>query len=190
VKTERPYRQRQRAAQAQANTERIMEAALELYAERPFDQLTLASVAERAGVGVQTVIRRVQTKDGLVRAVREWIVPQVEAARGEPTPDPDAIAAALQRQYERWGAVSDRTLRQEDTSPALADSARGGRAAHRAWLDAAFPTASPDVIAALIGVCGVELWLVLRRDGGLTAEQTRETVAHLIRSVLLRPKDH
>jgi hypothetical protein len=36
----------------------------------------------------------------------------------------------------------------------------------------------------LIGLCGVELWLVLRRDGGLTAEQTRETVAHLIRSVL------
>jgi AcrR family transcriptional regulator len=187
MKTGRPYRQRQRAAAAQANTERVMEAALELYEERPFDQITLAAVAERAGVGVQTVIRRVQTKDGLVRAVREWIAAQVEEARGEPVSDPDAIAAALQRQYERWGAASARTLRQEDSSPALAESARGGRRAHREWLEAAFPDASPQTIAGLIGVCGVELWLVLRNDGGLTAGQTRETVAHLIRS--LQDKD-
>lgn len=188
VKTARPYRQQRRAAAAQANTERIRDAALELFVERPFDQITLAAVAERAGVGVQTVIRRAGTKDGLARSVREWIASQVEAARGEPTADPDAIAAALERQYERWGAVTDRTLRQEDTSPALAESARGGRAAHRAWLEAAFPDASESTIAALIGVCGVELWLVLRRDGGLTAEQTRDTVAQLIRS--LRPQDH
>lgn len=164
-----------------------MDAALALYEERPFEQITLAAVADRAGVGVQTVIRRVQTKDGLVRAVREWIAAQVEEARGEPTSDPDAIAAALQRQYERWGAASARTLHQEDSSPSLAESARGGRAAHRAWLEAAFPAAPPGTIGALIGVCGVELWLVLRNDGGLTPDQACETVAHLIRS--LQDKD-
>jgi AcrR family transcriptional regulator len=180
----RPYRQTQRAAAAQANTERILEAALELYVERPFDQITLAAVAERAGVGVQTVIRRAGNKDGLVRAVGEWLGPQVEEIRGRPTSDPDELAAQLERHYERFGAIIDRTLRQEDTSPQLAESARGGRAAHRAWLEAAFPDLPPRTIAALIGVCGVELWLVLRRDGGLTADEARETVAQLIRSLL------
>ena len=45
-----------------------MEAAVAAFEAKPFDQITLAEVAERAGVGVQTLIRRVQTKDGLVRA--------------------------------------------------------------------------------------------------------------------------
>jgi AcrR family transcriptional regulator len=188
MKLARPYRQTQRAAAAGANTERIMEATLELYVERPFDQITLAAVAERAGVGVQTVIRRAGTKDGLVRAVRAWIAQQIEDARGEPESDPDALAASLMRHYERWGAVTARTLQQEDVSPALAESARGGREAHREWLQEAFPNASPDLIAGLIGVCGVELWNVLRRDGGLTAEETRDTVAHLIRSLLSKDR--
>jgi len=118
----RAYVQRDRARAAQANTERILEAALELFAEQPFDRITLAEVADRAGVGVQTVVRRVGTKDGLVRAVNGWVLPQVGAARGDPvSPDPEHVAAAVARQYERWGALIDRTLRQEDVSPALAE---------------------------------------------------------------------
>src|SRR5262249_12288399 len=147
----RPYRQTQRAVAAQANTERIIQAALELFIERPFDQLTLAAVAERAGVGVQTVIRRVQTKAGLLRGVREGLTPRVEAPRGTPSSDPDALAAQLEAHYEAFGALIDRTLRQEDTSPQLADGARLGREAHRAWLEAAFPDLPPQKIAALIG---------------------------------------
>ena len=79
----RTYVQRDRAKAAEANTRRIYEAGLALFTERPFDQITLGAVAERAGVGLQTVIRRVGTKDGLVRAVGTWMVPQISAARGE-----------------------------------------------------------------------------------------------------------
>lgn len=189
----RPYRQQRRAAAAEANTERIMRAALELFRERPFEQITLAAVAERAGVGVQTVIRRVGSKDGLVRAAHEWIVPQVLADRGTPaSADPDEVAAALERHYERWGDLSERTLKQEEASPAIADNAAAGRRGHRAWLEAAFagplsrlgPDAREEATGRLVGVCGLELWLVLRRDGGLSAEQARTTVARLIASVL------
>src|SRR3954451_822905 len=99
--TPRRYRQRRRAEAAEANTERIMEAALDLFVERPLDQITLAAVAERAGVGLQTLIRRVGTKDGLARAVNAWTVPQIEATRGEPvTSDPCEVATALARHYE------------------------------------------------------------------------------------------
>src|SRR5215212_5939124 len=135
----RRYRQRRRAQAAEANTERIMQAALDLFVEKPLDQITLAEVAARAGVGLQTLIRRVGTKDGLSRAVNEWVLPQVEATRGESaSSDPREVAAALARHYERWGASTDRMLRQEDTSPALAEAAAGGRRAHRAWVEAAF----------------------------------------------------
>jgi hypothetical protein len=40
------------------------------------------------------------------------------------------------------------------------------------------------VRAQLIAVCGVELWLVLRRDVGLSADETRDTVADLIRKII------
>jgi len=189
----RAYVQRDRARAAQANTERILEAALELFAEQPFDRITLAEVADRAGVGVQTVVRRVGTKDGLVRAVNGWVLPQVGAARGDPvSPDPEHVAAAVARQYERWGALIDRTLRQEDVSPALAEGADGGRRAHREWIDAAFadelralpPARRRRLRAQLVAVCGVELWHVLRRDEGLSAAAARAAVADLIAACL------
>ena len=186
----RPYRQRRRAEAAEARTEAIREAALDAFMAKPFDQITLADVAERAGVGVQTLIRRVQNKDGLVRLVNEWVAAAIGEARGEPdSSDPAVVAAALERQYEGFGALIDRSLRQEEASPALAANAQGGRRAHREWIEAAFAAEiahhGPQLTGQLVGLCGVELWLTLRRDGGLTADQTRETVAHLIRSVLL-----
>jgi AcrR family transcriptional regulator len=195
MKTDGPraYVQRDRARAAAANTERILAAALELFAEQPFDHITLGQVAERAGVGVQTVIRRVGTKDGLVRAVNEWVLPQIGAARGEPvSSDPATVAAAVARQYERWGALIDRSTRQEDVSPALAEGAEGGRRAHRAWIDAAFaaelralsPAARRRLRAQLVAVCGVELWHVLRRDEGLSATAARAAVSELIAACL------
>ena len=181
----RPYRQRRRAAAAEANTERILEAAHALFEEQPWEQITFAAVAERAGVGTQTIIRRFGTKDGLARAVNAWVVPQVEAMRDVPVGAPPAdVAAALERHYERWGESIDRTLRQQDASPALAEAAAGGRAAHRDWVGRVVPGASPDTIGRLIGICGVELWLVLRRDGGLSPGAARAAVAHLIAATL------
>jgi AcrR family transcriptional regulator len=185
----RPYRQQQRAARAEANTERILQAGFDLFLERPLDQITLAAVADRAGVGLQTLIRRVGTKEGLIRAVNEWAGPQVAADRGAPTSaDPSAVAAAIARHYERWGEATDRTLRQSDASPALAENAAGGRRAHREWIDAAFhdflapldAEARRRLRARLVAVCGVELWLVLRRDEGLSVPEARDVVADLI----------
>jgi AcrR family transcriptional regulator len=184
----RTYRQGRRAEAAQANTERIMAAAVELYVEKPFDQITLADVAERAGVGLQTLIRRVHTKDGLVQAVNEWMGGRIGDARGEPeSSEPAMVAAALERQYETWGAFIDRTLRQEER---FAEGAAVGRRFHAEWVERAFAGAlaaseEPDLLRAqLIGVCGVELWLVLRRDAGLSAAQTRDAVARLIERLL------
>jgi hypothetical protein len=44
-----------------------------------------------------------------------------------------------------------------------------------------------DRLARLIGVCGVELWLVLRRDGGLSVAAARAAVADLIAACLANP---
>jgi AcrR family transcriptional regulator len=190
----RTYVQRERARAAQANTERIMQAALDLFVERPFDQITLGAVAERAGVGLQTVIRRVGTKDGLVRATGAWVDPQIQESRGAPPEgdDPHAVAHAIARQYERWGELTDRTLRQEDASPALGEMAEIGRRNHRAWIESTFArrldalpaTERHALRARLVGVTGIELWQVLRRVEGLPVEEATRAVAELIEACL------
>jgi AcrR family transcriptional regulator len=189
----RPYVQRDRAKAAHANTERILQAAVELFVERPFDQITLASVAERAGVGLQTVIRRVGTKDGLIRAAGAWTDPKIQESRGEPPAGgPRPVAEAVAAQSERWGDLVARLLRQEDASPALAEMAELGRSNHRAWIEAVFaerleglePERRHALRARLVGVTGIELWQVLRRVEGLSADGATDAVADLIAACL------
>jgi AcrR family transcriptional regulator len=190
---QRTYHQTARAEAAAQRTERILTAALELFVERPFDQITLAAVAERAEVGLQTVIRRVGTKDGLVAAVTEWAAGEVARDRGAPTdPDPEVVAARIAHQYDRWAEVTDRTMRQADSSPALAASAAGGRRAHREWIEKTFsaplsglPLAQRKrLLASLAAICGVEVWLVLTRDHGLSTAEARTAMAELISAAL------
>jgi AcrR family transcriptional regulator len=196
----RAYQQVARADAAADKTQRIIEAGLELFVERPFDQVTLNAVAERAGVGLQTLIRRAGTKDGLAKLVSDWVGPQVAADLGEPSSaDPALVAGAFARHYERWALVTERTLTQAEVSPTMAAYAEGGRRAHRQWVATAFASVLDDlprvrrtqVQARLVAVTGVELWLVLRRDEGLSLHDTTSAVADLISGVLslLIPKE-
>lgn len=188
----RTYRQTARADAAAERTERIMRAGMELFLERPYDQITLAVVAERAGVGLQTLIRRVGTKDGLADAVNAWLAPQILHARGEPTAEPAAVAATMARHNERWGPLIMRTLQQEDVAPALAASAAAGRRAHHDWIAACFaptlahlPAASRrQLTARLTAVCGTELWTVLTRHEGLSAAEAETAIHDLITATL------
>ena len=60
-----------RAEAAAATAERILDAAVEIFWERPTDQISLDGVAARAAVWEQTVIPRLGGKGGLVSAAAE-----------------------------------------------------------------------------------------------------------------------
>ncbi|HUQ56399.1 TetR/AcrR family transcriptional regulator [Lentzea sp.] len=81
--SERPLRR-----DAQANRQRVVEAAREVFASRG-SSATLDEVAQRAGVGVGTVYRRFPTRELLLRAALEERLEQhataVEAALHAPT---------------------------------------------------------------------------------------------------------
>ncbi|HET8588834.1 MAG TPA: TetR/AcrR family transcriptional regulator [Nakamurella sp.] len=190
---QRPYRQRARARAADERTERIMRAADELFREVPFEQLTLAAVAERAGVGLQTLIRRVGTKDGLVRAAMQHGAPQLQRFRGQiPPPDPERVAAIVCEQYEQMGETIDRMIRQEDSSPALKEAVAAGRASHADWVQRTFAPVLAErpaddrkgLRARLIAVTGVEVYLVIRRDCGLDPDHARRAVTALLADTL------
>ena len=61
----RTYRMGARAEAAAETGRKILRATMESYRERFYDQVSLEDIAERAGVTVQTILRRYSCKDDL-----------------------------------------------------------------------------------------------------------------------------
>lgn len=192
----RPYVMDQRARAAAATGERILDAATELFAELPYPQLTLAAVAARAGVTVQTVIRRFGDKEGLIAAGTARAMPQVMTQRGEaPVGDLTGAVENLVEHYEQAGPIALRLLAEEAASPTLAAIAADGRAYHRAWCERVFaPTLercpAPDRVrrrAQLVAVCDVYTWKLLRHDAGLSRDQVTVALRELLAPLLDHP---
>jgi AcrR family transcriptional regulator len=184
----RSYRMTNRAEAASATAERILDAATELFWERPTDQIVLRDVAERAGVTVQTVIRKYGGKDGVLEAAFERARSRTDEERAATPGDIEGAIEILLEHYERQGANVLRLLAEEHTSPTLARYVEEGRVLHRAWCRTVFgPTLEPlsgvareRRLAQLVAVCDVYTWKLLRLDAGLSRRQTQIALHELL----------
>src|SRR6476619_6918033 len=108
IDMKRAYRQVARAESAAATGERILDAAIEVCWELPGDQLSLDEVARRAGVTVQTVIRRFGGRDGLLAAAGEREAGRIRDQRDQaPVGD---VATAVRVLVDHYEAYGDRVL--------------------------------------------------------------------------------
>ncbi len=189
----RPYRQGARADAAAEKTARIVAAAEELFATRLYDQVSLADVASRADVGLQTLIRRFASKEELVRGVTAVARDRIEEQRGEaPVGDVPGAVANLVEHYEELGDMIVRVLAQEERVPAFAEATELGRTVHRAWVRRVFapmldplPRAERALrLAQLIALCDVYTWKLLRRDQRLSRARTERAMAEMIDALL------
>ena len=130
----RVYQQRARAEQAEATKSRIFDAAYELLVSFSYDEVTLDAVAAKAGVSVQTVLRHVGSKEGLVSAGIERWSPQEASRRVAGVGDIPAIVRVLADRYEELGEVTKRYVALGERIPALAAAMDEARFGHRAWL--------------------------------------------------------
>jgi AcrR family transcriptional regulator len=188
----RPYRMRARAEAAAETGRRILEATIELHSERFFDQVSLEDIAERAGVTVRTVIRRFGSKERLIEAAAEEGERRVTHQRYQaPIGDIEGAINNLMDHYEEWGDTALRLLAQEERVPAFRSITEAGRAFHHEWVERTFAPllakrtgiARRRLLAELVAICDVYFWKLLRRDLGLSREQTeialRETILAL-----------
>lgn len=193
VARRRPYRMVARAEAAAATAERILDAAVEVFWELPTDQLSLDEVARRAGMSVQTVIRRFGGKDGLLAAASEREAERVRRQR-EQAPVGD-VAGAVGVLVDHYEAVGDRVLRilaEEERIPALREIADRGRVLHRRWCARVFSLALAGRdgvererrLAQLVAVCDLYTWKLLRRDAGLSRRQTELALIELLQPML------
>jgi AcrR family transcriptional regulator len=158
---------------AAENEARILVEAERLFSTQAFDRVTLAAVAEAAGVTIPTLQRRFGNKEGLAAACGAVIEARTEAQRGAPpVGSVGACIRELVDHYEREGALLWHLLRQESDVPLLQGPLAGGRARHRQWVKAVFSEAISHLDArkrrarvdALVAVTDVFVLKLLRLD--------------------------
>jgi AcrR family transcriptional regulator len=194
MKTARPYRMAARAEAATQTGERILDAAVAMFWERPYDQLTLQDVADRASVSVQTVIRRFGGKDALLGAAAAREASRVAQQRGQaPVGDTAAAVRVLVDHYEELGDKVLTLLAEERRVPDLVPVAEQGRVLHREWCRRVFApaiqarppgTARARLVAQLVAVCDVHTWALLRRQAGLSRRQTETALVEMLDPLL------
>ena len=91
---------------AQRNREKLLAAAVELFAERGTEG-SLEEVAKRAGVGIGTLYRHFPTRDALVEAAYRNEVAQLRAAADELLAElpPDQALEAWVRRFVEYGTA-------------------------------------------------------------------------------------
>ena len=185
----RPYRMQARAEAAAATGERILDAAVAVFWQRPVDDIPLEEVARRARVSVQTVNRRFGGKQGLLAATAQREADRVRRQRDQaPVGDLPGTVRNLVDHYEELGVPVLRLLAQEDRSPALHALADQGRAYHAGWCERVFApvleglrgTERARRLAQLVAVTDVLTWKLLRRDRDLSRRQTELALIELL----------
>lgn len=178
-----------RAESAARTGERILDAAIEVFWELPTDAISLDEVARRAGVSVQTVIRRFGGRDGLFAAAAEREARHVAEQRATASPgDVPGAVAVLVDHYEAYGDRVLRMLAEETRVPGLAAIAEAGRRVHRDWCRTVFAAALAAMarsgrqrrLAQIVTICDVYTWMLLRHNGGLTRRQTELALVELL----------
>jgi AcrR family transcriptional regulator len=188
----RPYRMQARAEAAQATLERALDAAVRLFTDLPYDDVSLEEVARRAGVTKRTLLRRFGSKEELFMSAmeRDGLEEAGERAR-VPVGDVAAAVASVVASYERWGPNRLRLLAQEDRIPVVARDVEIGRRFHHDWVASTFaPLIAPldgaarrRRVAALIALTDVYTWKLLRLDLGMEQAEVERTLVELITSL-------
>jgi AcrR family transcriptional regulator len=182
-----------RAEAAATTAERILDAAVEVFWELPTDQISLDEIARRAGVTVQTLIRRFGGREGLLAAAAEREAEKVGRQRDEAMPgDPARAVGVLVEHYEVFGDRVLKMLAEEERLPALKAIVDRGRQLHRDWCSRVFAPALARLrglererrLAQLVAICDVYTWKLLRRDAGLSRRQTELAMTELLNPLL------
>lgn len=192
LKPHRRYRQVARAKAAAETGRRIIDAFAVCAGDRWFDEITLQEVAARAGVTVQSVIRRFGSKEGLIKAMVEEFGPDISADFSSTPGDIDAAISRLFAGYERVGDGVMRNLAQEKRVPALQPLLDFGRKEHRRitaeqfapYLEQLQGTEQRDALDALVIAADIYTWKLLRRDMGRSVADSKRAVKRLIEAVL------
>lgn len=183
-----------RAVSAERTRTRIMDAAVALLKARLRTDIRLEDIAADADVTVQTVLRVFGSKPRLFQLAFDRVLREMERGLGQAEPgDVDAAVRTWFDHYEEFGDVVVANLADE-RDPAVAPIVRVGRQHHRDRVEAVLAPqlqrfAAEErkrLVDALVCVCDVYTWKLLRRDMRRPRTAAEATMALMINSILRR----
>ncbi|MBK6580041.1 MAG: TetR/AcrR family transcriptional regulator [Sandaracinaceae bacterium] len=192
----RAYRMGARAESAALTRERVLDAAAACFGEQDYDAVSLREIAERAGVGLQTVVRTAGSKEALFAEVAERFLATMMAGF-EPGRVDDWRSALRQLMtfYEAHGDQSIRVMAHEHRVPGVRQYVQRSRELQAAWLQArhgdAFAaltaTEKKRRVAMVLTLTGGRTWYTLRREHGLSASETHRAIEEQLEALLALP---
>lgn len=183
-----------RAAAAAATRERVLVAAERQFRELWYDEVTIRDIAQEADVAVQTVLNHFASKEELYAAASVRMAEDIATARWRVAPgDVDAAMTVLVDDYEARGDTFLRTLAVEGRLPVVQPTIELGRRGHESWCDEILGAealrglrgkARKRRLAQLVVATDVYTWKLLRRDRGMTRDETWQAMRELVLAVL------
>jgi AcrR family transcriptional regulator len=192
----------QRGGASAESTDRVLEAAERLIAEGEFHSTTMDELAAAAGISRATVFNRLGSKLGVLEALAERCVACVEMRAlkeaveiEDPVRSLEAVIEASCSIWEARGFILEQLqaiVVLEPEAATLIDQQRGEQRTHIQQLTRRLARAgllrpglgAARAAATLHTLTGLESYLRLRREYGLSERRTRETIAELARTVL------
>lgn len=192
AKSQRRYKQTARAEAAEATRLAIVESFTKRLESQWFEEITLDSVAQDAGVTVQTVIRRFGGKAGLLEAAIEELGGSIDLRREIRKGDVEYSVEVLSKDYEAVGDLILRLLGQEDRHEVIKPFVDIGRKGHRDWLATVFAASLQSLSAAnkkakldaIVVATDLYVWKLVRKDMGRSIAAYKKIVVNMLRSAL------
>ena len=177
-----------RARQRETTRASILDAALSMLRDEPFELFSHEAVAERAGVAARTAYRHFPTRADLVRALWE----RLRDETGTQWPSAEAeILPATRAQFETFEAHSAlvrASIVAAASSNYPAHGSKEGRAAFRQSLADVIkdlPSERGDQLVALcVAVYSAPFWQMLRDRGQLTNDQAAEAASWALAAIV------
>jgi AcrR family transcriptional regulator len=190
----RTYDMASRDAAKSATRDAIVRAAIETFmTERTF-AITLASVAESAGVTVKTILRHFGSREALIDVAWSQVFDEVLAERKAPPNDPEIALDVLIDHYERRGDMALNMIAEEKIDPRARRMADRGREFHRAWVEEVFgarlpkrPAERSRLLDALVVATDVYSWKLLRVDRKLSVQDVHDRMLLMVNAILAAP---
>ena len=185
----RPYRMQARAEAVETTIRRILEEAIRLFTDNPYEDVSLDEIGRRSGVTKRTVLRRFGSKEQLFVRAMELAGSEIRRQRYEaPVGDVAGIVRNLVEGYERWGPNRLRMIAQEHRIPVVREDVERGRRGHRESIRKAFAPMLEGLsgadrmrrVTGLVAITDVYTWKLLRLDLGLSRDDTERTLKELI----------
>lgn len=192
----RAYDMTKRSDAVGGTRRRIAEAALALFKERDYDDVSLNEIARAAGVSHQTVLNHCDNKAGVLLAAGEVFSEEIRDLEADATPgDVASVVHTTCVRYEVLGDANARWAAMSTRAPEVAEGLARGRLGFQSWLEEMLGDLMPGdddpderrrVLLGLHAALDVFTWKLLRRDLGLSQEQTEAQLTDLVLGVLAR----